>query len=341
MKALKLVAAAFAALVGSAALGQPQSPRADLDPHTARPDRKVREFVYLGQDELKENRKILDRPDIAGAEVLYIWKNLEPEKDRYDFSMIEHDLALVKGRGKALYIEVLDRFFQPNARHIPKYMLEDSKYGGGLVPQVEPGMSGWVTRQWDPVVRQRFQKLISALARQFDGRIAGLILPETALGLPKELPKGFTCDGYFEATKENALAARRAFKQSHVVQYVNFWPCEFANARGYMSRFFDFASANRIGVGGPDIVPWSKGQMVSSYAFIRVYQDKVPVVAMAVQEPTLEYINPATGKPFTRQEFLRFAMVYLSVDDLFWSKDSPWLKESPAASEAAGRRRTH
>ena len=72
--------------------------------------------------------------------------------------------------------------------------------------------------------------------------------------------------------------------------------------------------------------------MVSSYAFIRVYQDRVPVVAMAVQEPTLEYINPETGKPFTRREFLQFAIVYLSVDDLFWSKDSPWLKEAPAAS---------
>jgi hypothetical protein len=80
-------------------------------------------------------------------------------------------------------------------------------------------------------------------------------------------------------------------------------------------------------------VPWDRIQMLNSYAYIRVYQDKVPVVAMAVQEPTLAYLNPGTGKPFTRQEFERFATVYLGVDDLFWSKDSPWLHE-PAGPRA-------
>src|SRR3569623_706380 len=52
-----------------------------------------RNFVYLGQDGLQQNLKILDRPDIAGAEVIYVWMNLEPRKGVYDFSMIEHDLA--------------------------------------------------------------------------------------------------------------------------------------------------------------------------------------------------------------------------------------------------------
>jgi hypothetical protein len=296
-------------------------------------EKKLRQFVYLGQDELELNLPILDRPDIAGAQVLYVWMNLEPEEGVYDFSMIEHDLALARARGKAMYVEVLDRFFQPTSRYLPRYLLEDPRYGGGLAPQVqaEPPMSGWVARQWDPRVRARYQALLKALAKQFDGRLAGVILSETAASIDKEKPpEGFDCDVYFEAEKENALAARRAFKRSHVVQYVNFWPCEFANSRGYMSRFFEFAAANRIGVGGPDVVPWRKGQMLSSYAFIRVYQDKVPVVAMAVQEPTLEYVNPETGEPFTRQEFERFATLYLGVDDLFWSKDAPWLREEPA-----------
>jgi len=41
--------------------------------------------------------------------------------------------------------------------------------------------------------------------------------------------------------------------------------------------------------------------MRNSYPFIHDYRDKVPIVAMAVQEPTLEYVNPATAKPFTRE----------------------------------------
>jgi len=62
-------------------------------------------------------------------------------------------------------------------------------------------------------------------------------------------------------------------------------------------------------------------------AFIRVYKDKVPIVAMSIQEPTLEYVNAETGKPYTRDEFERFASVYLGVDDIFWSRESPWLRD--------------
>ena len=309
-------------------------------PACAWPASKPRDFVYLGQDDLDQNLPILDRPDIAGAEVMYPWISLEPQKDHYDFSMIEHDLALTKARGKAMYIEILDRFFQPNARYVPKYLLNEPQYGGGLSPQIQSKpvkMSGWVVRQWDPNVRHRFQALLKALAHRFDGRIAGIVLTETAIDLDKDSPpKGYSCDSYFNAELENALVARQAFKRSSVVQYVNFWPCDWANAQGYMSRFFDFAAAKHIGVGGPDIVPWQKAQMLNSYAFIRVYKDKVPIVAMAIQEPTLKYLNSETGKPFTRDEFKRFAAMYLGVDDIFWSKESPWLRDARPPAAVSG-----
>ena len=301
---------------------------------SARAAEPLRHFVYLGQDELDAALPILDRPDIAGAEILYIWRNLEPSEGEYDFSMIEHDLALTEARGKALFVEVLDRVFTPAGRHVPQYILDGPEYGGGLARQFDnsqpgraPVAKGWIARQWDPEVRARFQALLAALAERFDGRIAGLVLAETAATVDRDAPpEGWDCDAYFAAEAENALFARRAFGRSHVVQYVNFWPCGWANARPYMSRFFELAAANGIGVGGPDIVPDRPGQMANSYPFIRAYRDRVPLVAMAVQEPTLEYVNPATGRPFTRREFESFAIDYLGVDAIFWSKDSPWLR---------------
>ena len=51
------------------------------------------------------------------------------------------------------------------------------------------------------------------------------------------------------------------------------------------------------------------------------------LVAMAVQEPTLTYRNPATKKPFTKAEFEAFAEDYLGADVIFWSTASPWLKQ--------------
>jgi hypothetical protein len=137
MNKLWYVAAAFAALSAKTAFSQPQ-PTGVLAPHTARPEKKMRQFVYLGQDELRENLPILDRPDIAGAEVIYVWMNLEPTKDGYDFAIVEEDLALAKARGKELYVEIGDRFFRPNTRYLPKYILNDPEYGGGLARQAEP-----------------------------------------------------------------------------------------------------------------------------------------------------------------------------------------------------------
>ena len=176
-------------------------------------------------------------------------------------------------------------------------------------------------------MRARFQALLAALARRFDGRIAGLVLTETAATIdPNVPPAGWNCDLYFAAEMENARFARRVFRRSHIVQYVNFWPCSWSEGQRYMRRFFAFAAANRIGVGGPDIVPWRAGQMANSYPFIRTYRDRVPLVAMAVQEPTLRYLDPQTGRPFTRDAFERFAIDYLGVDIIFWSKDTPWLR---------------
>ena len=129
--------------------------------------------------------------------------------------------------------------------------------------------------------------------------------------MPFEKRSSFTCDGYFNAELDNLRYARQAFTRSAVVQYVNFWPCEWNNDHHFMSRAFAFAAAYDVGLGGPDIVPFRKGQMHNSYPFFHQYRGKLRLVAMAVQEPTLTYINPQTGKHFTREEVVRFARDYL------------------------------
>lgn len=291
-----------------------------------------RNFLYTGSDELSQIEPLLKRPDIDGVQIVYNWKQLEPEQGRYDFSAIEHDLAFLAQRHKKLFVQVQDRFFLPTARHIPAYLLTEPAYGGGLVRQsddseVNPGGSGWVAQQWNPALRERFQALLSALAKQFDGRIMGINLPETAIDVDRKRDRtGFSCDRYFNATLQNMRFARQQFQHAAVVQYVNFWPCEWDNDHKYMSRVFAAAAQDGIGLGGPDIVPWKKGQMKNAYPFFHQYKGKLPLVAMAVQEPTLRYINTKTGKPFSRDEFVAFAKDYLGVNVIFWSVDSPWLK---------------
>jgi len=290
-------------------------------------------FLFTNSDDLEKQVSLLRRPDIAGAQLVYSWKSLETGKDQYDFSQIEHDLALLTRLDRKLFIQIQDRFFEVQYRSVPAYLLQDPIYGGGLVAQADnPGENqpeghGWVAQQWNPAVRGRFQKLLSALAKKFDGRVWGVNLPESAADVDRKNDQtGFTCDGYFAATLENIAHARKVFVKSHVVQYANFWPCEWENERGYMSRTFEFAKQNRIGLGGPDIVPFQKAQMKNSYPFFNQYKGQLSLVAMAIQEPTLTYTNPETKKRFTRDEFVAFAENYLGVDVIFWSATSPWLQ---------------
>ncbi|MDZ5697966.1 hypothetical protein [Chelativorans sp. M5D2P16] len=65
-------------------------------------------FLYAGSGELEELRPILKRPGIDGIQVVYSWKALEPAFNEYDFSAIEHDLALTDSLGKKLFIQIQD-----------------------------------------------------------------------------------------------------------------------------------------------------------------------------------------------------------------------------------------
>ncbi|WP_061938340.1 hypothetical protein [Aureimonas sp. AU22] len=93
-----------------------------------------------------------------------------------------------------------------------------------------------------------------------------------------------------------------------------------------MGRLFAFAAKNDVGLGGPDVVTGRKGQMKNSNPFFKRYKGQLAFVGMAVQEPTLTYENPKTGKLFRKDEFEAFATEYLGVDVLFRSTGSPWLR---------------
>ncbi len=289
-------------------------------------------YLYTSSDDLIKINELISRPDIQGVQVVYNWRSLETDKDEYDFSAIEKDIEYLSKLHRKLFIQIQDRFFEPDAKYIPDYLMQDTIYQDGLVPQFDrpgeykPITQGWVTQQWNPSVKVRYQKLLRMLAEKFDGKIYGINLPETAIDIDQKNDKtGFSCDNYFQAEIENLKFARQVFKHSYVVQYVNFWPCEWNNDHQYMSRLFSIAAQEGIGLGGPDIVPNKKVQMENSYPFFHEYKGKLNIVVMAVQEPTLTYINQKTNKPFTKTEIIDFSEQYLGVDIIFWSTASPWL----------------
>ena len=305
---------------------------------TASPARAAQpaNFLFLDADDMSDHRDMLARPDIAGGQIIYPWRLLEPRKDHYDFSKLEQDLALAQSLHKKLWVTIGDRTFSLKWKGMPDYLGEDPRYQGGTVfqydyPGTKPGTNktpnGMVAMQWNPAVRARYQKLLRALAARFDGAIYGIDLGETAMSadLP-EGEKGFTCDGYFDAEMKNITVAREAFHKTAVAMFANFWPCEWNDDHRYMSRAFAYAATHDLGIGGPDIYPFNRAQMMNAYRFLNEYRGKLKHVAMSVQKPDLDFIDAKTGKPFTKDSFTSFARDYLGADIIFWAYTSPWLQ---------------
>jgi hypothetical protein len=295
-------------------------------------------YVFFGQDreKIKETKSFLETKSFEGAQVAYSWRQLEPEKDKYDFTAIRDDLAFLTAHGKKLWIQIQDVTFGERRIPVPKYLLEDPQYHGGADRQYEfkdddeehAVVAGWAARRWDPAVQERFHKLLQALGKEFDGRIEGINTAESsiAFGLTGRLyPKGYTPEIYRDAIVTNLKGLKRAFRKSIALQYANFMPGEWrpSEDKGYLRAVYQAARKSKVGVGGPDLLPYKPGQMKSSYSLIKEVAGSVPV-GVAVQDGNYEHVNPRTGKRVTIAEQLEFATVYLQADYIFWCTEEPF-----------------
>jgi len=302
---------------------------------TAKP---LHHFVYFGMDreKISANKSFLETRAFEGAQIAYFWRQLEPSKDEYDFSLIRNDLALLTRHGKKLWVQLQDVTFSERWNPVPKYLLQDPQYHGGANHQYSyknndektATVDGWAARRWDPAVQDRFHKLLLALAKEFDGRIAGINFAESSVSFGESgrlYPEGFTPEIYRDALVTNMKALKRAFSKSIALQYANFMPGEWrpTEDKGYLRAVYEAARDSKVGVGGPDLLPGKPGQMGSSYSLIRELAGKVPV-GIAVQDGNYEHVNPKTGKRITITELVEFATDYLKADYIFWCTEEPY-----------------
>lgn len=299
--------------------------------------RPLRHYVFFGADrERISDPAFIETKAFEGAQLRYSWKQLEPAKDEYDFSTIEHDLTFLQSKGKRLFVQLQDVSFSEAIVPVPRYLLTDPAFHGGADRQFEiPNddeskaiPAGWIARRWDPAVRERFAKLLAALGEEFDGRIEGINLAETALDLGesgKLYPKGFTPEGYRDATIETMRALKRAFPKSVAMVYANFMVGgpQGAEEGSYLRDLYHEAKHLKLAMGGPDVKPWRQWQMKNSYPLLREISPDVPT-GIAVQDGNYSLANPKTGKPVTLAELLDFADGYLHVTYVFWCTEEPY-----------------
>jgi hypothetical protein len=117
---------------------------------------------------------------------MYSWAQLEPSEGQYNFSIIHEDYNYLKSKGKQLFIQLQDATFNPNYKGIPAYLETDVYDGGAIYQRADSGkLDGWTAKRWNKNVQARFARLLTALGQVFDGKIEGINLQESAIGVSK------------------------------------------------------------------------------------------------------------------------------------------------------------
>jgi len=264
---------------------------------------------------------------------MYPWVLLEPEKDKYDFSNIKADYEFLNSEGKRLFVQLQDATFNPRFNAAPAYLMSAEFEGGAAYQYDDDGKAGgWVVKRWNPEVRARFAKLLDALGREFDGKIEGMNLQETSIGISSKDDTTYNAKTYVEAIKANMLAMKKAFKKSVCLQYANFMPGEWLpwDDRGFLRSIYQYGEKIGVGLGGPDLMITKKPQLNHTIAMMHEGTFSV-LLGIAVQDGN--YIGETgTDSVVTHRKNLvpilhDFARDFLHVKYMFWSIHEPYFSQ--------------
>ncbi|MFZ5828874.1 MAG: hypothetical protein ACOY3P_02245, partial [Planctomycetota bacterium] len=266
-------------------------------------------FWQSPSDELLQ-QTVFASPYLSGAQIVYSWDKLEPEKDRYDFSAIEKDLARLQRHGKFLWAQI-------------------QRQGSGSPPAY---LNSFVEKRKEVLavlempVMERYAKLFRELGKRFDGEPGFTAINSTeSIGDYKrrdgeeEFVRAWT---YFH---ENC---RKTFTNTVVISYITWGPGKEKVRRDLVKY--------GVGVGSPDtvpsadIAPYNPGPPPRGtnpgHTSEPIYTDhdylagKVPI-CMAVQKPELMKWHRRHGT-FTLDEIYRMAVDRLHANYLSWDVES-------------------
>ena len=211
------------------------------------------------------------------------------------------------------------------------------EFDGGCIASVEE--EGWITKRWNPNVQHRFALLLQALGDEFDGKVEGINLQESAVGIHDGIDASFSPDKYATCLKENMLALKRAFPNSVTMQYANFMPGEWLpwEDKGYLRSIYQYGQKIGVGLGGPDLMVQRKGQLNHLITMMHENDYTVPL-GIAIQDGN--YVGKtgadqdvheqehSASKDQQEKDIVpllhAFAKDFLKVSYMFWVNQEPY-----------------
>ena len=187
--------------------------------------------------------------NFRGIQKAYTWRELEPEKDRYDFSALRSDLAFLGKYDKRLVIQVQTKTFGPGQNDCPDY-LAGPDYGGGVYKTRWGSFNPVI---WDERVNRRLNALYSRLGKELDREpyLEAVVIPESAVtfDVASRVELHYTAEKYTGSVEAGMQALRDAFPSTVVIQYVNMPPES-------IQALAEYSKTHGVGFGGPDIYPY-------------------------------------------------------------------------------------
>ena len=265
--------------------------------------------------------KYLNEPAVIGVQKRYHWRTLEPEKGKYDFSQIQHDLDLLAKYGKQLIVFIIDVSYWKRSA-LPDYLAEYDSYSEN---------DGWCPIRWHPEVVERFIALGHALGERFDNHpnFEGIATQETSMGISKE---GFekykyTHKKYTKALIETLKGLSNGIPNSNVFWYQNFLG-GVEDGSKYLRQIADSIIDYGVIMGGPDILPYRLGIKNISYPMYDDYKDKLCLFC-SVQDcsykhhkndTVLQKIEPVHEDGYlTMEEIFKYGRDSLHLNYIIWN----------------------
>lgn len=243
---------------------------------------------------------------IRGVQLRYTWKELEPQKDVYDFSKIDADISKFSLVNKKLVIFLMTKSFIDSSA-LPAYMDNYSyRYGATTKP-------GWNIKLWENEAKVRLEALVKALGAKYDSNpnVEAITFNETSLG------DGLITTSQLEAYFTNMIyvleKTKLYFPTTSIVQFVNY-------PRSILPKLTDAMLKAKVSIGGPDIFPKDKGLLIGAYTYYSKFSGVTPIMPSVQGQNYVTQCHNCPPDPLTLQQLYDYGKTNLFATHMFWTR---------------------
>jgi hypothetical protein len=278
----------------------------------------------------------LKTPGVKGFSMRINWGALEIGDGRYNWSLLDANMAAARRLGLKFVIQIGYRSFD-GSNPLPGYFPGQYKVwtSGG-------GGSGVVAKLWEPWVYDRLIRLHKQIAWRYNGDAAfgGIASTETALG--GNLGYSYSYWKYRTALSRIATETQGALKRGRYFWYLNFvrgGDSSDMRKDGRVSLVND-VPRHALAVGGPDITPDSAGMPGNSTSF-RIHIRKTrPHVEQFCQAQHIDQGQGGVNRKSNqyRREFMERVKRVRERERQYWYKGDPAIFQFDDLRDPNGRK---